>query len=100
MQGSDNIKKEQKITLIKTHSSLFATGFVQVYFVCVNTYFIATTNFSGVLFASFVVSFVWSFNVKRVAFGSVVDRLAYALGATAGSGAGLASSLFFAQLLQ
>jgi hypothetical protein len=74
---------------------LFATGFVQVYFVSVNTYFLAKEMYLGVLFAAFMISFIWSFNVKKVAFGSTKDRIVYAIGATLGSLAGLWSASIF-----
>lgn len=79
--------------------SLFSTGFIQVYFVAVNTYFIANEIYLGVFIAAFMISFIWSFNVKKVAFGSNADRLVYALGATCGSLAGLWSSSFIASAL-
>lgn len=74
--------------------SLFSTGFIQVYFVAVNTYFIANEMYLGVLIASFLISLIWTFNVKKVAFGSTIDRIIYALGATCGSLVGLWSSSF------
>lgn len=84
---------------IKQNISLFSTGFIQVYFVAVNTYFIANEMYLGVLIASFYISLIWSFNVKKVAFGSASDRITYALGATFGSLAGLWSSSFIASVL-
>jgi hypothetical protein len=71
---------------------LFLTGFVQVYFVAVNTYFIAKEMYIGVFIASFVISLVWSFNVRKIAFGTLSHRLMYALGAAVGSIAGLLSA--------
>lgn len=79
--------------------SLFPTGFIQVYFVAVNTYFIANEMYLGVLIAAFMISLIWSFNVKKVAFGSTTDRVVYALGATCGSLVGLWSSSFIASVL-
>jgi hypothetical protein len=74
---------------MKAKSALFATGFIQVYFVSVNTYFLAKEMYLGVLIAAFMISLIWSFNVKKVAFGSIIDRVTYAAGATLGSLAGL-----------
>ena len=79
--------------------SLFSTGFIQVYFVAVNTYFIANEMYLGVLIAAFMISWIWSFNVKKIAFGSTADRVVYALGATCGSLVGLWSSSFIASVL-
>lgn len=73
-------------------AGLVFTGFIQVFFVSINIYFLSRENYVGVTLASFMVSLVWSFNVKRIAFGSSVDRIIYAAGATAGSLFGLWSS--------
>jgi hypothetical protein len=78
---------------------LFLTGFIQVYFVAVNTYFIANEMYLGVLIAAFMISWIWSFNVKKVAFGLNIDRLIYAIGATVGSLLGLWSSSFIASII-
>lgn len=68
---------------------LAATGFAQVFFVSVNTYFLAKGFYLGVLVAAFLISLIWSFNVKKVAFGSLRERLIYSTGAALGSVAGL-----------
>ena len=72
--------------------SLFSTGFIQVYFVALNTYFIANGFYIGVLIAAFLISYIWSFNVKKVAFGYERDRITYASGAAFGAVAGLWTS--------
>lgn len=69
---------------------LFLTGFLQVFFVAINTWLITQRNFIGVLIVSFLISFIWSFNVKKVAFGSIKDRIVYSLGASIGGVCGLA----------
>jgi hypothetical protein len=65
--------------------NLFITGFLQVFFVVANTYFIAHNNIPGIIFASFLISYTWSHNVKKVAFGTEIDRLIYSLGAMCGA---------------
>jgi hypothetical protein len=79
--------------------SLFFTGFIQVYFVSVNTYFLSKEMYLGVFIAAFMISLIWSFNVKRVAFGTTIDRIIYAFGATFGSLFGLWSSSFIAKII-
>ena len=76
---------------------LFTTGFLQVFFVAINTIFLANQFYLGVLLASFAISLIWSFNVKKVAFGSMRDRLIYSVGAMTGSVAGLFVSGWFLQ---
>jgi len=77
---------------MKNTITLFGTGFLQVYFVSVNTYFISREMYVGVVIAAFLISMVWTFNVKRAAFGSNRDRIVYSFGATLGSLAGVWSS--------
>ena len=64
---------------------LFTTGFTQVFLVVLNTYFITREFLFGILACGFLISFVWSHNVKKVAFGSELDRIIYSLGAMTGS---------------
>ena len=47
---------------------LFTTGFTQVFLVVLNTYFITREFLFGILACGFLISFVWSHNVKKVAF--------------------------------
>lgn len=69
--------------------NLITTGFLQVFFVALNTWLITQRNFVGVLVVSFLISFIWSFNVKKVAFGGMRDRVIYSLGASIGGLTGL-----------
>ena len=73
---------------------LFFSGFVQVSLVALNTYLISRVWYVGVFVASFGISFVWSWNVKKVAFGSTMERIVYALGAACGAVCGLAVGLW------
>lgn len=75
------------------------TGFIQVYFVAINTYFIANEMYLGVTVASFMISLVWSFNVKKVALGKNIDRIVYSTGATLGALSGLFTSSFITKNL-
>lgn len=77
---------------MKDEIKLFITGFVQVFFVAVNTYFLSKEFFLGVFVCGFMISLIWSWNVKKVAFGSLADRIMYALGAAFGSVFGLVVS--------
>lgn len=77
---------------MKQKITLFTTGAVQVYFVAINTYFLSREFYLGVTFAAFMISMIWSHNIKKIAFGTLADRILYSLGATVGSLAGLATS--------
>lgn len=74
---------------MKPNLKIAFAGFIQVLLVCINTYQIAHEKWPGVFIVGFLISFSWSFNVKRIAFGSVQDRIFYALGAAIGSITGL-----------
>lgn len=74
---------------------LFTTGFIQVIFVAANTVFISKYQLVGNLLTAFAISFVWTYNVKKVAFGETSDRWAYAIGASLGSVAGTVTANWF-----
>lgn len=69
--------------------SLFFTGFLQVFLVAINTLLISKQQYIGVFIISFFISFIWSFNIKKVAFGNMNDRLIYSTGAAIGGLSGL-----------
>lgn len=71
------------------------TGFLQVIFVAANTVFIAHYELFANFVTAFLISLIWTWNVKKVAFGDNGDRWAYATGAAFGSLAGtmIASAL-------
>lgn len=66
-------------------AQLFGTGFLQVFFVGANTAFISHYALIGNLLTAFAISWIWTHNVKKVAFGDEKDRMAYAVGAALGS---------------
>lgn len=78
---------------MNNYIKLFSTGFMQVFFVAINTYLISTKNLYGTVAVGFIISLIWSFNVKKIAFGTIKDRVFYALGAGVGSLAGLYLSI-------
>jgi len=83
----------------KAKLTLFFTGVIQVYFVAINTYFLSKEFYLGVTFAAFMISMIWSHNIKKIAFGTTSDRVLYSLGATVGSLAGLATSKAMTSLI-
>ncbi|EMP09500.1 MULTISPECIES: hypothetical protein [Leptospira] len=73
---------------------LFMTGFLQVFLVAVNSYLISREQYIPVFFVGGLISFVWTWNVQRIAFGTMQDRITYALGAGCGSLTGLSLSVY------
>jgi hypothetical protein len=79
---------------------LFSTGMLQVFFVAVNTVFLSKSIYIGVAFAAFTISMIWSYNVKKVVFGTMKDRICYSFGAMIGSLLGLLLSDFLINIIQ
>lgn len=74
---------------VRTKVGLFTTGLVQVLLVAVNSYQIPHQKWLGAFIVGFLISLIWSWNVKRIAFGSTLDRFMYAFGAATGTLAGM-----------
>jgi len=68
---------------------LFLTGFLQVFFVAINTFLIGNNNLIGVFICSTLISFIWSYNVKKIVFSSFKNHLLYCIGAGFGALLGL-----------
>jgi uncharacterized protein YebE (UPF0316 family) len=77
---------------------LFISGFLQVFFVAINTWFISKQYWLGVAVCSFLISFIWTFNVSRkdgkVSFTNMQTRIAYSFGATCGAITGMMLGYF------
>jgi len=78
---------------------LFVTGFMQVLFISVNTSFISKDMYLGVVGSSFIVSYLWSINVKKISMSSIYDRTVYSLGASIGCVSGMFLSKLISELL-
>lgn len=68
---------------------LFLTAFLQVLFVSANTYFLSQVNWIGVAICGWMISFLWSSNVRKVSIGTTKDRIVYSTGAMLGGLVGL-----------
>lgn len=68
---------------------LFITAFLQVFFVSANTYFLAQVNWIGVAVCGWMISFLWSSNVRKISIGNMKDRIIYSTGAMFGGLVGL-----------
>lgn len=79
----------------KDRALLFFTGFVQVMFVSLNTYMVAKYLPLAIFLTSFMISWIWTMNVRRVVFGTAIDRFLYALGAALGSLVGASIAFYF-----
>ena len=68
--------------------NLFITGFLQVFLVAMNTVFVSSGLVIPMLITGFLISIVWSWNIKKIAFSTINDRLTYSTGAACGTGLG------------
>jgi hypothetical protein len=73
---------------LRAKLNIFATSFLQVMFVSMNVVFISKDFLFCLLTTGFLISFIWTYNVKRVVFGDIYTRLIYSTGASIGTGAG------------
>lgn len=85
--------------MVQARISLFSTGFLQVALVAMNITFISHGMILPMTITGFLISFVWTFNVKKIAFGDFYDRLCYASGAATGTLAGYFISQVLTKLL-
>lgn len=65
------------------------TAYAQVLLVAINTWQIANGKMIGAIIVGFLISLVWSFNIKRIAFADNIDRITYCIGASLGTASGL-----------
>jgi len=80
---------------VKEHTKLFLTGFLQVFFVAIQTVFLSKSFYIGVVIFGFLISFVWTFNVKKIAFGNLASKIIYSIGAMIGAILGLLFTKLF-----
>jgi hypothetical protein len=78
---------------------LFITGFLQVMFIAMNTVFISKAILIPMVITGFIISIIWTLNVKKVAFGEWLDRIVYALGASVGTAIGFLVANYIKDLL-
>lgn len=64
---------------------IFFTSFIQVFFVSANTYMITQKNYLGILICSFLISLLWTINVKNISVSNTKQKIIYASGAACGS---------------
>ena len=68
---------------------LFLTGFVQTLLVSANIVQVSKEQYLGAALVGFLISLVWTLNVKSVAFGGWRERIVYSAGAMAGTITGM-----------
>jgi hypothetical protein len=79
------------------YSYIILLAWLQVTLISANTWLISKSLLMPAVMCGFAISFVWTFNVKRVAFGGMCDRLCYSFGACLGTATGLLAAPFIAK---
>ena len=74
---------------MKTYIHTFLLAYVQVALIAVNTWQIANAKIMGAVVVGFLISLVWSFNVRRVSICDWKTRIIYCTGAALGTASGL-----------
>lgn len=67
-----------------TYKGIFLVCFLQVNLVTINVYQIAQHEWVGMAIVGFLISFIWSFNVSAIVFGSIKQRIVYGIGGMCG----------------
>jgi hypothetical protein len=85
--GSTPTEKTKKLIkiMIKKNLTLFFVAFLQVALVSMNVIFITKGYIICLLLTGFGISYSWTYNVKRIAIGTHLDRFIYACGAAFGT---------------
>lgn len=84
---------------VKSKIHLFLTALFQVTFVAANVTFIAKALMVPMIITGFMISLIWTLNVKKVAFGDWWDRVTYASGAALGTWVGFVASHLIIKIL-
>lgn len=84
---------------MKQAVELFFTGALQVCLVAMNITFISHGYIIPMVITGFLISLVWTFNVKKIAFGGWKDRFCYATGAAVGTLGGYFISMALSKLI-
>ena len=75
----------KKIHLI----SIFLSSLLQIFFVSVNTILISKELIIQAGICGFLLSLVWTFNIRRIGLASWSERISYCLGAGLGTSGGI-----------
>ena len=70
--------------LVTSYTGIFLICFIQVNLVTINMYQVANHKFYGMAVFGFLISFIWTFNVSSIVFGTIKQRIVYGLGGMCG----------------
>lgn len=70
---------------MKTKAKLFFMGALQIFCIVLNTWLISHNYMPQAVLSQFAITFVWTFNVQRIACSTMSERVIHAFGAMFGS---------------
>lgn len=73
---------------MKNYIKIFCTSLIQVTLVAMNVIFISKGMIIPMLATGFLISLIWTFNIKRIVAGNLKESIVYAFGAMVGTGTG------------
>ena len=79
--------------------NIFITAVIQVALVNSNIVFVSNHLLWPTLINAFFVALVWTFNVSKIAFGNIYDKVIYATGSVFGTGIGWLISHYLSSLI-
>lgn len=68
---------------------IFLSATLQIFLVSVNTYLISHSYILEAGIVGFLLSLVWSYNIRKIVISSTPERLVYCLGAGVGTSLGV-----------
>ena len=75
--------------MIKNYLVLFLSSFVHLFLGAYNIWQIANNLPIQVTVVGFLIAFIWTFNVKRIATSTMTERVVYSMGAGIGTTMGM-----------
>jgi putative effector of murein hydrolase LrgA (UPF0299 family) len=85
-------------SFLRNYFRLILTTYFQILFVNANAYFVANNMPMLIIPACFAISYLWTLNVKKIAFGGIWDRVIYATSASLGGVSGYYLSSYLSRL--
>jgi hypothetical protein len=78
-----------KKLLKNSYTQLLIAAILQTGLASLNVYQIANGKYLQAAIVGFFILLIWSYNVKKIAFGTLLDRIVYSIGGSIGTGLGI-----------
>ena len=76
--------------IVRNHYvKLMIAAILQTALASLNVYQIANSRYLESIIIGFFILLIWSYNVKKIVFGTIWDRIIYSIGGSIGTGLGI-----------